>query len=443
MDKVCILGLAKSGIAALKKATALGYETFASELKSLEQLGIKSSDLEGYSYEVGGHTDKIFAYDTFIVSPGIPLNSDIIQELRKRGKELISEIEFGYRIMNKNAKIIAVTGSNGKSTTVTLIHHLLTSLGYKTALAGNIGTAFTSLDIEKDYYDYIVLELSSFQLDLVDSFKADVAVILNITPDHLNRYDSFDHYSQTKFNITKNQSSTDTTIILQNDVQIDKFVSTINGTIKYFSLFDSKDITLKDNKISFSQHNIDMQSFKLPGKHNILNLMASLLCISSININFSDYDIQNYLTNFKGLNHRLELVDTINNITFINDSKATNTDSVKYALDAFNKKVRIILGGSDKGEDFSILLPSLTSYAKKIYLIGATTEKMQLAFASLDNVQAFSSLFDAVENAYNDAVKDDIVLLSPACASYDMFNNFEHRGDCFKEIVARIKDGKA
>ena len=437
MKDIGILGIAKSGLAAALKARLLGYNVFVSEQKERSSLNISDEVIANLNCEFGGHTERIFSCDTVIVSPGIPLTAPIISKLRDKSIELISEIEFGYRIKHKESKIIAVTGSNGKSTTVTLINHILTQLGYKTALAGNIGTAFTSLPIEKIGYDFIILELSSFQLDLVDTFKADIALLLNITPDHLNRYDSFDHYSLAKFNIFNNQTENDSAIIFQDDLQIAKYKQRIKSSIKSFSLHrNSGDSYLADNLIISKSRTINVSNFKLKGEHNYQNIMASMLTLDCLNI--APTNIEEIIGNFTGLEHRLELVLVKNGVQFINDSKATNTDSVKYALSAFGTKVRIILGGSDKGEDFSVLLPHLQKFAQKIYLIGATKKKMLKQLDSFESIEEFETLNECITKAYNDSQSGDIILLSPACASYDMFKNFEHRGDCFKKIAQEI-----
>lgn len=438
MNKIGVLGLAKSGLSAALKAKELGYEVFISEYKSIAECDVEINKLEGIKYEFGGHSDEILNYQTVVVSPGIPLTTPIIGKLQANGNELISEIEFGYRIKHPGTKIIAVTGSNGKSTTVSLIYHILNELGKKVALGGNIGIAFTSLPLEKYVYDYIILELSSFQLDLVHSFRPEVALLLNITPDHLNRYKSFNDYSLSKFNIFRQQHATDIAIIFDSDRQISNFKMMIPSKIKSFSLTEKSDVLLANSLLKSSLLTIDINKTSLKGEHNILNIMATMLALESLPIKLDQDEVAAAFSTFKGLAHRLEFVADINGRTFVNDSKATNTDSVKYALSAYNQKVRIILGGSDKGEDFSILLDSLKIYAKKLYLIGATTNKMLNQFASFPDKESFTGLKEAVLKAYQDSEANDIIILSPACASYDSFKNFEQRGDTFKKIVEEI-----
>lgn len=439
MKKIGVLGLAKSGLSAALKAKELGYEVFISEYKSMAECEIDIAKLQNIRSEFGGHSDEILNYQTIVVSPGIPLDTPIIKKLVANGNELISEIEFGYRIKHPATKIIAVTGSNGKSTTVSLIYHILNELGQKVALGGNIGIAFTSLPIEKYVYDYVILELSSFQLDLVQSFRPEIAVLLNITPDHLNRYDSFDAYSLSKFHIFKQQHPDDIAIIMDSDTQINCFRKMIPSKIKSFSLKEKSDVKLNNYVLTTSLLTIDINKTSLKGEHNILNIMATMLVLESMHLKLDRDEVAKAFSTFKGLAHRLEFVADINGRTFVNDSKATNTDSVKYALSAYKQKVRIILGGSDKGEDYGVLLNSLNIYAKKLYLIGETTDKMLHQFAEFPNKETFPGLKEAVLKAYQDSDVNDIIILSPACASYDSFKNFEQRGDTFKKIVREIK----
>jgi len=439
MKKIAILGIARSGLSAALKAKELGYQVFISEYKKQEECEVNLRELEGFEYEFGGHTDKLLGYNQVIVSPGIPLNTPIIKKLQANGNELISEIEFGFRIKHPATKIIAVTGSNGKSTTVSLIYHILNELNIKVALAGNIGIAFTSLPIEKYVYDYVVLELSSFQLDLVRSFRPDIAVLLNITPDHLNRYDSFEDYSLAKFNIFKQQNNDDTAIIFDTDRQINSFINLIPSKIKRFSLKEKSDVAVNKSILSTSRLTIDINKTSLKGEHNILNIMASMLVLETLSIPLDNEMVEKAFVSFKGLAHRLEFVADINGVTFVNDSKATNTDSVKYALSAFKQKVRIIMGGSDKGENYGVLLEYLNIYAKKLYLIGETKDKMMEQFTDFVSKESFASLEDAVKTAFEESKENDIILLSPACASYDSYKNYEQRGDSFKKIVEALK----
>jgi UDP-N-acetylmuramoylalanine--D-glutamate ligase len=436
-NNIAVLGMAKSGIAAAYKLKELGFQPFISEIRPEKAIENAEKLKLDFACEFGSHSEKIFTYKTVIVSPGIPLQSPVILELKKRKIHLISEIEFGYQIKHPGSKIIAITGSNGKSTTVSLIHHILQTAGFHSILAGNIGTAFTSFSIEKEGIDFIVLEISSFQLDLIQDFHPNIAAVLNITPDHLNRYESFADYIQSKFKIFQNIRESDTAIINASDEVICNYAKELNIHFRYFGLNNPSEFTLFSNNYQFKNSIYTLQNSKLAGVHNLMNSMAAVMAIDDF---VDDKElIQRAITSFQPLPHRLEECRTVNGITFINDSKATNTDSVKYALTSFDKPVRLILGGSDKGEDFRILNPLLKTQAKKIYLIGETQDKMTQAFHGICEIETFVTFSDCIEKAFTDSQAGDIILLSPACASYDMFINYEDRGNQFKEIVRNLK----
>ncbi len=432
--KFSVLGMARSGLAAARKIIDLGGIVFISDFN---ENAIIPEDLN-CDFETGKHTDRVLDADAIIVSPGIPADIPILQKAVQAGVEVIGEIEFGFRIMNENAEIIAVTGSNGKSTTVSLIHHILQECGLRSILAGNIGSAFTSFDIEKDIADVYVLELSSFQIELLRSFKPNVSVLLNITPDHLNRYRDFDHYADTKALIFKNSSENDLVVFNNDDPVSFRYQNNIKAAVKFFSMNGQKDAWYKDKTIHVQGVNWKFreEEISINGPHNIQNVMASLLAVSKFNLDYNK--VKSALKTFVSLAHRLEQVAEVNNVIFVNDSKATNTDSVKYALKTFSKPTRIILGGSDKGEDFSVLKEHMSNVAK-IYLIGETTGKMLNCFQDM-NIETFDSLVAAVRKAYKDSAQGDVILLSPACASYDMFDNYIHRGNSFREIAEKIKD---
>ncbi len=428
--KYGVLGFARSGLAVADKLKSKGIDYIISESKSSDKF---DSELIGnYHCEFGGHSERLLNSDIIIVSPGVPYRAPIIKKAMEKGIEVISEIEFAYRIKHPNSKIIAITGSNGKSTTVSLIHHILKEAGYNSILAGNIGTAFSGCDIENPNVDFIVLEVSSFQLELIKDFRPDVAAVLNVTPDHLNRYDDFEHYGLTKLKIFDNMNNNVIAVVNSDDEFLNSKNEFINGNILKFSLKKATDCYLDENSIKTSNHSYSIDTLPIYGPHNIANMMAAILCLSPY---MGSDKVIEYSKGFKALNHRLEPVREIGGVKFFNDSKATNTDSVKYALQSFKNPVRIILGGSDKGEDFSVLIPYLTEHAVQVILIGETTKKMTSAFKDLSFIERADTLEDAVTLAYSNAKKDDIILLSPACASYDMFNNFEHRGEVFKQIV--------
>lgn len=437
-NKFAVLGLGKSGLAAAYKLKELGISPFLSEKKSREAIDIAAEIDRKFEVEYGGHSSKVLDNDIIILSPGIPQNISIIKKAREKNIEVISEIEFAYRIKAKQSKIIAVTGSNGKSTTVSIIKHLLNQQEKKTILAGNIGYALSSFPIEKPGIDYIVLEVSSFQLELLKQFKADVAVLLNITPDHLNRYESFDKYAETKFKIFNRQTKHDLAVLNFDDRTIAKYLSLVKAEKLFFSLKKSQDAYLKNRKIYLKNKTYSLKKTNLKGLHNYANIMAALLSVDKIGLD--DDKIKNALANFKPLEHRLEFVDKIGGVAFYNDSKATNTDSVLYGLQSFQQPVRAIMGGSDKGEDFTKLIPVLKKTVRKVYLIGETRTKMAKIFASSIDYQIFDDFEEVIRAAYLESNPGEIVLLSPACASYDMFDNFEMRGKKFKQIVGKIKD---
>lgn len=440
--KFGILGLAKSGIAAAYKLKELGFHPFLSEFKSAEKIPNSLVLQRDFQVEFGGHTEKILESDIIIVSPGIPLKVPILELARTRKINLISEIEFGFLIKHTDSKIIAITGSNGKSTTVSLINHILTTAGYKSILAGNIGNAFTSFPIEKPGIDVIVLELSSFQLDLVQAFRADIAGILNITPDHLNRYDSFEDYARAKFKIFANQTPPDFAILNLDDEIVKNLIPRIfvNKLVFASSKQESADVYSERSKIFYKGEIISTEDLPIQGPHNIANIMAALLAVSPFQIELEI--ILNALYSFRSLPHRLEFVDQIEGIKFYNDSKATNTESVKYALQSFQKPIRIIMGGAGKGEDFSILNDLLKKNTKKIYLLGSARMEMAEAFGDIVEIELFDDFRSAILKSYYDSQSDDIIVLSPACTSYDMFSNFEERGNLFKKIVRELTDEK-
>ncbi|KQC11180.1 MAG: UDP-N-acetylmuramoylalanine--D-glutamate ligase [Candidatus Cloacimonas sp. SDB] len=437
-----ILGLARSGIAAAYKLKELGFSPFLSEFRSAEHIPAADRLKIDFECEFGEHTDRILSCTDVIVSPGIPLDIPILKKIKKNKIEIMSEIELGFLIKDASSKIIAITGSNGKSTTVSLIYDILKKSGYRTILAGNIGDAFTSFPIEKPGLDFIVLELSSFQLDLIKTFRADVAAILNLTPDHLNRYDSFEDYAHAKFQIYTNQTSSDYAIINLDDEIVNNFKDRIFVNKLHFSLKKNglNDIIFDGKKIIFENLKLKVKNLPVNGPHNIANIMAAVLAVSPFSVQAED--MKAAIEGFKGLEHRQEFVASVKNVKFYNDSKATNTESVKLALLSFKKPVRIIMGGAGKGEDYSVLNPYLKKTAKKVYLLGEAKSEMAETFKNIAEVEIFSDFRSAVEKSFADAHKGDTVLLSPACTSYDMFNNFEERGNFFKQIVRELADGK-
>ena len=433
-----ILGLARSGIAAAYKIKELGGNPFLSEFKQATEIENSEQLKKDFECEFGGHTNKILTCNIIIVSPGIPLDIPILKKAKEKNIKLLSEIEFGFQIKEKSSKIIAVTGSNGKSTTVSLIHHILQKAGCKSILAGNIGTAFTSFSIEKPGIDFIVLELSSFQLELIDKFRPDVAAVLNISPDHLNRYENMEEYAKTKFNIFKNQKNNHLAILNFDDEFTKKYQNNIIAEKKYFSLTTPKNIKFQNDALYFENASISLKNAILKGPHNITNIMATILAVSPYKI--SNKIIADSLKTFQPLPHRMEFVAKIDGVSFYNDSKATNTDSVQHALKSFQKPIRLILGGAGKGENYSILTNEIKRIVSKLYLIGEERFVMKKTFNNIVSLQLFDDFEKTIFTAFKDSKKGDNIILSPACTSFDMFKNFEDRGNAFKKIVRDLAD---
>ncbi|MBW6513899.1 MAG: UDP-N-acetylmuramoyl-L-alanine--D-glutamate ligase [Candidatus Syntrophosphaera sp.] len=440
--KYAVLGLARSGIAAANKIRELGGSAFLSDIQPQEKFNNAEELLRDFDCEFGGHTERLFESDVWIVSPGIPLDLPIIQEARKKGIILISEIEFGFQIKAKDSRVIAVTGSNGKSTTASLIHHTLKNMGYQSILAGNIGSAFCAHPIQEPGLDFIVLEVSNFQLDLIHTFRPDVAVLLNITPDHMNRYASFEDYTSSKFRIFENQTAEDTAVVCIDSDPVAAHLNKIKANLRRYSLEKSPpdcEAWLNRDSIQIGlRHKLPVANLKIKGPHNHANAMAALLAVEALTHDLA-LAMESALS-FTPLTHRLEYVATVNGILFYNDSKATNTDSVKSALTSFEKPIRVIMGGSDKGEDFTVLAPLLQKWAQKVYLTGDTMEKMREAWQGQVELACIDDFEQCIRAAFADSAAGDIIVLSPACASFDKFRNYEHRGEAFKEIVRRLTE---
>lgn len=436
-----VLGLARSGIAAAHKIRELGETAFLSDMQPMEKIDGAAELQRDFDCEFGGHSQRLFQHQIWVVSPGIPLDLPLLVQAKERGIELISEIELGFRVKAEDSKIIAVTGSNGKSTTVSLIHHILQELGYKSILAGNIGSAFCSWHIEKPGLDFIVLEISSFQLDLIQSFKPEVAALLNVSPDHLNRYASFEVYTDSKFRIFENQASDDSAVLYIDSQPIVENLNKINSKLLRYSLQKKApncEAWLDGSNICVAgEYSLPISELLIRGPHNHANVMAALLAVKPLVPSLEP--ALEAAKSFKSLSHRLEFVAEIQGVSFYNDSKATNTDSVKSALNSFDSPIRVIMGGSDKGEDYSLLTQILKKRAQKLYLTGDSSEKMRQAWQNKIELEVIDGFADAVQAAFRDSNAGDVVLLSPACASFDRFKNYEERGDVFRQIVWEIR----
>ncbi len=442
--KVAVIGLARSGLAASQKLREIGAQPFLSDIRSKEKLKAILPLISDFEYEAGGHTKKVLQNDLIIVSPGVPLDIPILRKAQEKGMPVWSELEFGFQLVkNTSSKIIAITGSNGKSTTTSLIHHILKESGKNALLAGNIGLPFTSFPIEKGEYDYIVLEVSSFQLDGIMQFHPDIALMLNITPDHLNRYHTFDAYRNSKLRIFENQTNQDTALLNFDDDECNRLNEIGFSQKIFYSVYEKVNDNVwfeNDQIVIHSKDNTSfLHSHELPimGLHNISNAVVSSLV--GVLCGLKSGQICTALKNFKGLEHRLEWVAEIDERIFINDSKATNCVSVEKALASFDKPINLIMGGSDKHEDFSSLIPLIQKNVRNLIVLGETKAQIVVTFRKFVNILEVTDLQEALSVAFNNSKPGEYILLSPGCASYDMYDNFEERGKHFKQLVCEIK----
>ncbi len=440
--KITILGAVRSGIGAAKLAKRQGAIPFVSdkgeESKLIEQKNVLLS--EGINFEFGVHSEKVFDCDFIITSPGVPDNSTVILEALKRGIKIISEIEFAAWFCKSN--IFAITGTNGKTTTTSLMHYALNKCGVKAKVGGNIGNAFSEFADSLTVDEVAVLEVSSFQLDHVELFKPKFSVIINITPDHLDRYDnSFEKYALSKFNIAKNQNINDYFIINADDEVIKKYEDRNNNVNRLYFSIKNKVINgayAKNNVVYFVKNSneevvCEVTDIALKGEHNLYNSLVVITVLKTLGI--ENEKIKEALGSFPGVEHRLEFVRELNGVRYINDSKATNVDAVWYALRSFDNPLILILGGKDKGNDYTQIKDEVKKRVKKIYAIGSSANKVYQFFKDIVNTEIKDTFEDCLQSAKKEAVNGDIVLLSPACASFDMFKNYEHRGEEFKRIV--------
>ncbi|WP_347838650.1 UDP-N-acetylmuramoyl-L-alanine--D-glutamate ligase [uncultured Draconibacterium sp.] len=443
-ELVAILGAGESGVGAAILAQKQGYEVFVSDLGTIKEKYRNILSAYNIAFEAGCHSEeKILAASLVVKSPGIPETAPLVKKLKAQGTPVLSEIEFGGRF--SNAKTICITGSNGKTTTTLLTYHILKNAGLNVGLAGNVGKSYAWQVAEEDF-DVYVIELSSFQLDGMYEFKADVAVLMNITPDHLDRYAyEMQNYIDSKFRILQNQTASDYFVYCADDEIIQKEIQKreIIPVQLPFGLEEAagSGAGVRDNRIiiNFNQNQFSMSilDLSLQGKHNTYNSMAA--GIASMVFKIRDEQLRESLSDFKGVEHRLERFLKVHGIEFINDSKATNVNSSWYALESVHKPVIWIAGGVDKGNDYSILKGLVTNKVKAIVCLGKNNAKLHEAFGDCvsDMVDA-SSMEEAVKAAYYLARNGDTVLLSPACASFDLFENYEDRGNQFKKEVRNL-----
>ncbi|HZL08520.1 MAG TPA: UDP-N-acetylmuramoyl-L-alanine--D-glutamate ligase [Prolixibacteraceae bacterium] len=442
--RAVILGAAESGVGAAILARKQGFDVFVSDFGTIKDKYRKELTDRQFDFEEGKHSEeKIIHADVVIKSPGIPDKAPLIVKLKEKGVPVISEIEFAGRYTS--AKKICITGSNGKTTTSLLTYHMLQKAGYNVGLAGNVGQSMAWQVAENDF-DYYVIELSSFQLDGMFEFKAEIAVLLNITPDHLDRYDyKMQNYIDSKFRITQNQTADDIFIYCSDDPVVKHEMSTRKLAARCIpfglGLPPAEGAGVLNNNliINWEQNNFTMSilDIALQGGHNTYNSMAA--GISGKAVNIRNVKIRESMADFKGVEHRLERFLRVHGIEFINDSKATNINSTWYALESMSQPTVWIVGGIDKGNDYSQLLELVKSKVKAIICLGTDNSKIMEAFKNvgIDMVEA-QSMEDAVRSAYYLAKNGDTVLLSPACASFDLFENYEDRGRQFKLAVREL-----
>lgn len=443
MARIVILGAGESGAGAAVLAQKKGFDTFVSDMSLIKDKYKAMLNERGIQWEEGKHTEElILNADEVIKSPGIPNDAPIILKLKNQGTPIISEIEFAGRYTN--AKMICITGSNGKTTTTSLIYHIFKKAGLNVGLAGNIGQSM-AYQVAECNYDYYVIELSSFQLDNMYKFHANIAVLMNITPDHLDRYGfEMQNYVDAKFRIIQNQTDDDAFIFWNDDPIIQKELHKYGIHGQYFPFAEKNEEGVaaftEENKVYFTRpiaFNMEQEELALTGTHNLFNSMAAGISANIAGIRKEC--IREALNDFKGVEHRLEKVARVKGVDYINDSKATNVNSCWYALQSMKTKTVLILGGKDKGNDYNEIADLVKEKCSGLIFLGLHNEKLHDFFGNFGlPIVDVQSMPDAVNAAYNMAKKGETVLLSPCCASFDLFKSYEDRGDQFKECVRNL-----
>jgi UDP-N-acetylmuramoylalanine--D-glutamate ligase len=441
MALISILGGGESGVGAALLAKSKGFEVFLSDagtLKENYQQTLRENQIE---FETGGHTlERILASFEIIISPGIPEKTDIVKAIKAKGISLVSEIEFAARYTK--AKLVAITGSNGKTTTTLLTYHFIKSAGFKVGLAGNIGQSFAK-QVMEDEHEIYVLEISSFQLDRCFNFKPDVAVLLNITPDHLDRYEyKFENYIASKFRMFHNADAKTPCIFWSDDEVIKSNLSKIPSAaaLKRVSFHVPADAYITSDKIQFDGAELVLADAPLKGPHNAINMSVAMLAAHEAGVSYAQ--ILASLPFFENAPHRLEFCGNWKGVEFINDSKATNVDAVFYALNSYKQPLILMMGGVDKGNEYEVLDSLVKEKVKGLICLGVDNKKLEAHFGGMvPQIFSTDSLVAAVEKSMEWATAGDVVLLSPACASFDLFKNYEDRGDQFKQTVKRLTHG--
>ena len=444
--RIVILGAGESGTGAAILAKAKGYSVFVSDQSEIKDKYRDDLSSNAIEFEEGKHSEeKIISADLIIKSPGIPDKAEVIKKAKTAGVEIIDELEFAYRHLNSNGKVIAITGTNGKTTTTLLTYHLMKTSGFKVALAGNVGESLAR-KLVNDQYDWYVIEISSYQIDGTTTFRPHIAVLLNITPDHLDRYEyKMENYINSKFRLIQNMSKEDYFIYYADDAvtgsEVNKKIIDIKKT--NVSLKDqSTPVHYNGDKMVFHLggdiFSISQSETTLKGPHNLINTMSAVSAVF-----FAGADkgsIKEGLKTFVNAPHRLEPIATIEGVEFVNDSKATNVDSVVYALGSYNQPLIWIAGGIDKGNDYNLIKDEVKKKVRTLICLGKDNEKLKKAFGDVvSKIYETQSVTDLVKLALKSAEKGDVVLLSPACASFDLFKNYEDRGNQFRKAVLDLK----
>ena len=442
--KVVVLGLALSGVSAATLAIYKGADVFVSDQGNSQSLADSFNELKkiGSKGEIGKHSDKIYDADLWVISPGIPQNSKLIENAIEKEIPIVSEIEFAS--WYTEAPIIAIKGRNGKTTTAHILENMVQSDELHGLMAGNVGIPFSSMvlnDLNNPNSKRVwILEISSFQMEFIVHFKPFISIFLNITPDHLDRYNSMKEYIAAKMNMCSNQSKDDFIVYnVEDNILVEEIAESTSRKIAFGLNYHPEAIFQPNRTKIYTQEHatlIQMDEILIPGQHNLLNSLAAATAANIIGI--TNQDICSILSTFSGVPHRLEKVSEINGVTYINDSKATNLDAVQVALESFSQPVILLLGGMDKGGDFRSLLPHTHKYLKTVIAFGQAKEIILLAVGDAVRSTSAMDLNEALSLAQNYSQPGDIVLLSPGCASFDQFDNFEQRGNHFKKLVNTI-----
>lgn len=444
--KIVVIGLARSGVPVAQFATERGAHVTITDVKTKTELEpfIKLlAPFKKIKYDLGRHSiQTLISHDLFVVSPGVPLTNPLLVQAQKKDKKIMSELEFAFLFIKE--PIVAVTGTNGKTTTTMMIGQMLHNAKKKVFVGGNIGNALTNRLLSKEAYDFIVAEVSSFQLETIEKFQPKIAIILNLTSDHLDRHGTMEEYRKMKGNIFKNQIRSDYLILNADDLSVKSYAVETKANVLYFTKgkldSNAQGISYRDNifyvKTEKWKEEFLAEQLKLKGDHNKENFMAAILAAKILKC--SSEAIQTTINTFQPVPHRLEYVKTRGYVEFYNDSKATNVDSVICSLKSFNKPLILIMGGRDKGANFEMLRPFIQEKVKTLVLLGEAKEKINRAIGDYTETFLVGTLEEAIFMAYQKSRAGDVILFSPGCASFDMFKNYEDRGNKFKDLLRDI-----